>query len=253
MITYFLGLKATGIYTTITFLTNAVQIPYRALFRIASPLIPQYWKEKNMVKMKELYKQVSSISLIIALFLFLLIWVNRTELFSFLPREYNEGIYVFLFLMIGRTIDMYSGLNTVIFITSKKFKYEMIFTVILPFLVFFLNCWLIPSLGVIGAAISTSFALIVYNVGRLLFILFAYKIHPFEKNQIYVTLLFMSLIVLFYFLPNVGINKYLSILINSVLSSVLFIGIIIKLKWNKDLNQYIENAYAKFFKKGLKA
>jgi len=253
MITYFLGLKATGIYTTITFLTNAVQIPYRALFRIASPLVPQYWKEKNMVKMNELYKQVSSISLIIALFLFLLIWVNRIELFSFLPKEYNEGIYVFLFLMIGRAIDMYSGLNTVIFITSKKFKYEMIFTVILPFLVFFLNCWLIPSLGVIGAAISTSFALIVYNVGRMLFILFAYKLHPFEKKQIYVTLLFISLLGLFYFLPNFGVNKYLSLVINSTLALVLFMGIIIKLKWNKDLNEYIKNTYATFFKKGLKA
>jgi len=155
--------------------------------------------------------------------------------------------------MIGRAIDMYSGLNTVIFITSKKFKYEMIFTVILPFLVFFLNCWLIPSLGVIGAAISTSFALIVYNVGRMLFILFAYKLHPFEKKQIYVTLLFISLLGLFYFLPNFGVNKYLSLVINSTLALVLFMGIIIKLKWNKDLNEYIKNTYATFFKKGLKA
>ena len=252
MITYFLGLKATGVYTTITFLTNAVQIPYRALFRVSSPLIPQYWKEKNLKKMKELYKKVSSISLIIALYIFLIIWVNRVELFSFLPKEYNDGIYVFLFLMIGRTIDMFSGLNTIIFITSKKFRFEIIFTIILPILVFSLNCWLIPSLGVIGAAISTSFAIIVYNVGRLIFILLAYKIHPFEKPQIYVIILFLALIVFFYFTQNLELNKYLTIVINSILTTILFVGVIIKLKWNKDLNQYIDNVYYKIFKRELK-
>ena len=241
MITYFLGLKATGIYTTITFLTNAVQIPYRSLFRIASPLVPLYWKEKNMVKMNEIYKKVSSISLIIALFVFLIIWVNRIELFSFLPKEYNEGIYLFLFLMIGRIVDMYSGLNTIILITSKKYKFDVFFTITLLFLVFILNCMLIPILGIAGAAISTSFALIIYNVGRIVFLQIVYKIHPFEKSQLNVFLLFSAILVLFHFIPDFGFNKFIVMLLNSALVCTLFIGLIIKLNWNKDLTLYFHN------------
>ena len=120
----FLGLNETGVYTTIIYLTSALQIPYKSLFKISSPLIPQYWKEKNLVKMDELYKKFSSIALIVGLFMFLIVWINIDELFSFLPSDYHSGIYIFLFLMLGRTFDMYSGLNSAILITSKKFKYD---------------------------------------------------------------------------------------------------------------------------------
>lgn len=50
-------------------------------------------------------------------------------------------------------------------------------------LVFSLNLLFIPIWGIVGAAISTSIALAVYNLGRYLFIYFAYGLNPFEKNQ----------------------------------------------------------------------
>ncbi len=107
MIAYFLGLKATGIYTTIIYLTSALQVPYKSLIRVSSPLIPFYWKQKKWDLMQDLYQKVSSVSLVIALFMFSLIWINRTEIFSLLPSEYLEGIWVFLFLMIGKILDQY--------------------------------------------------------------------------------------------------------------------------------------------------
>ena len=90
-----------------------------------------------MTKMNELYQKVSSVSLFIALTLFLLIWININDIFSFLPNEYTSGIYVFLFLMIGKVIDMYFGLNGTIFFTSKKYKYDIIFTLSLIIIVYF--------------------------------------------------------------------------------------------------------------------
>ncbi|MCX6195901.1 MAG: oligosaccharide flippase family protein, partial [Flavobacteriia bacterium] len=39
MIASYLGLQATGVYTTVVFLTSALQVPYKAIVRISSPLI----------------------------------------------------------------------------------------------------------------------------------------------------------------------------------------------------------------------
>lgn len=249
MIAYYIGLKETGVYTTIIFLISALQVPYKSLTRVSNPLIPIYWKEKNMAKMSLLYKKISSISLIISLYMFLVIWVNRDNLFTFLPSEYLAGIWVFFFLMIGRINDMYFGLNTTILITSKKYKYDIIFTFSLLLIVFILNYWLIPIYGIIGAAISTSFAIIVNNIGRLLVVLKWFKIHPFEIYQLYVFVLFFSILFLSQFLNILHLNKYVQISINLFLITSIYFGVILKFKWNLDLNIYLNNIYIKLFNK----
>ncbi len=195
MIAQFIGLKATGVYTTIVFLTSALKVPYNALLRISTPLVSQYWKSKDMAAMEELYKKVSSVSLVIGLGSFLLLWLNIDFLFSFLKSEFQEGIWVFFFLMMGRLLDMYFGLNGAIFTTSKKYKYDLIFTLSLIVMVFLLNWYLIPIYGIIGAAISTGLALVLYNLSRLIFVLLAYDLNPFNLKQI--PIIGLGILVLF--------------------------------------------------------
>jgi O-antigen/teichoic acid export membrane protein len=251
MIAYYLGLKETGVYTTIIYLTSALQIPYKSLMRVSTPLIPQYWKEKSMDKMSQLYQKVSSISLIVGLFMFLLIWTSRNELFSFLPAEYLVGIWVFLFLMIGRVIDMYFGLNGWIFVTSKKYKYDLLFTFILLFLVFVLNVLLIPIYGVIGAAISTGFALIVYNLARMFFVFFVYKIHPFHVNQVRIALIFALILFSNELITRLFVNPFLEIAFNVSFVSIIFLGAIYFLNLEPEINAYLKNG-KNFLKAKLK-
>lgn len=194
MIAQYLGLKATGVYTTIVFLTSAIQVPYKAIIRISSPLVAEYWKTKDMIAMEDIYKKVSSVSLVLGLGTFLLVWLNIDFLFSFLKNEFREGIWVFFFLMMGRLLDMFFGLNGSIFATSKKFKYDLIFTIVLIASVFVLNIYLIPIYGIAGAAISTGAALVFYNIGRLLFVYFAFRLNPFTMRQIPIILIALGVL-----------------------------------------------------------
>jgi O-antigen/teichoic acid export membrane protein len=169
--------------------------------------------------------------------------VVAVSFFSLLPAEYGEGVYVFLFLMTGRITDMYFGLNGIIFITSKKFKYDLIFTSFLVITVFVLNLWLIPVYGMSGAAISTAIALIIYNTGRMLFVYFAYKMHPFEWNQVKVIALFLALVFCFEFIfPHIQ-NFFWSVGINSIVFCICFAVPIVYWRWNPDLNNYTIKGY----------
>lgn len=187
MIASLIGLEGTGVYATIVFLASALLVPYRSMARISSPLVADYWKHREMDKMKELYTKFSSVSLLIGLASFMWIWMNIEFLFSFLPAdkqaEFQPGIWVFFFLMMGRLLDMFFGLNGAIFSTSKKFKYDIVFTLILIVGVYGLNLLFIPYWGIIGAAISTGISLVFYNVARILFVWKIFKIHPFTTNQ----------------------------------------------------------------------
>lgn len=247
MIAQLIGLDDTGVYSTVLFLSSALQVPYRSIIRVSSPLVADYWKHREFEKMKDLYQKVSSVSLVLGLAMFTLVWVNIDFLFSFLKPEFQEGIWVFFFIMIGRLVDMYFGLNGPIFSTSKKFRYELIFTIALILIVYFLNLLMIPQWGIIGAAISTTIALLVYNFGRLIFIWGIYKIHPFTRNQFIVIGLSLIALLAGHFTQGLINNKWIQFLFESTLVCVLFFVPIYVFSLETETINYIKKAL-KFIK-----
>lgn len=251
MVAQMVGLKGTGIYTTIVFLTSALQVPYKSITRITSPMVASFWKRKNMIEMNALYKKVSSVTLFLSLAAFIILWLNIEFLFSFLKKEFLEGIWVFLFLMIGRLIDMYFGLNGAIFITSKKYKYDLIFTFLLIVTVFCLNLWLIPIYGIVGAAISTSVGLIVYNVCRVVFVYVAYKLHPFHPKQFKVIGLGAITLVVGIYTKELFNNAWVQVGYETFIFTLLFILPIYRYNLEPDMIEYIKNGGA-FLQKKLR-
>lgn len=252
MIAAHLGLKETAVYTQVVFLTSALMIPYRSIIRVSSNLIPGYWKNKELHLMRELYQKVSSVSLLIALTLFLIVWINIQDIFSFLPNEYNSGSYVFLFLMIGKVIDMYFGLNGTIFFTSKKYKYDLIFTISLILIVYILNQFLIPMYGIVGVAISTSISYVIYNLGRLLFVFFAFGLHPITIKQLKLIGVFVLCLIVGEYIFPLTKNAYLNILLQTMYASISFCGLIYVFKLEENTINYIENLIQFVLKKRKK-
>jgi len=247
MIAQFIGLEATGVYTIVVFLTSALQVPYRSIIRVSSPLVADHWKRREMDEMTELYRKVSSVSLLIGLISFILIWLNIDFLFTFLKPEYADGVWVFFCLMIGRLVDMYSGLNGAIFVTSKKYKYEVYFVLFLIGAVYLLNLLLIPWWGIIGAAISTSLAMILYNFGRLIFVWLQYKIHPFERNQFIVIGLAVVTLITGVLVGHLIENHWLQLVVEIALTGALFILPIYVFSLEPESISYVKNGW-RFFK-----
>ncbi len=243
MIAQMVGLEATGVYATVVFLSSIIQVPYRSVIRVSSPLVSEYWKHREFEKMRDLYQKVSSISLVLGLGMFLMAWLNIDFLFSFLKPEFQSGIWIFFMLMMGRLLDMYFGLNGAIFTTSKKYRYELIFTMILIGSVYGLNLLLIPDLGAAGAAISTSIALIIFNLGRLIFVWKIYRIHPFTRNQFIVITLSLITFAAGYFTQGIIGNKWIQMCFESMLVMVLFVLPIYVFK--------LENETISYFRKAL--
>jgi len=240
MLAQYVGLKSAGVFSTVMFLINAIFIPNRSIFRIASPMISDFWKQRNYYEMQSLYKKFSSVSLFIGLSFFLLFWMNIDFLFSFLNPEFKIGIWIFLYLMIGRLLDNYFGLNGAIFTTSKKYKYDLIFTITLVILVYGLKLLFIPWWGSIGAAISTAIALLIYNLGRMIFVYVVYKIHPFSKEQIWVIILGILTLSLGIIIDKYFAASYLNLFIKVGLLGLTFLLPIYIFKLEKESINYIK-------------
>lgn len=249
MITAMVGLEATAVYTTVVFIIRALQVPYSSILKVSLIFVSQYWKEKSMDKMNELYQNVSSVSIIIGLYAFLGVYASKDEFFSFFPEGFESASAVFFCLMIGRIADMCAGINGSILVTSKKYKYDIIFTGSLIFLIIILNVYLIPIYGVLGAAISTTIAMFGYNIARLLFLWYHYNLQPFRMTQLKTLTLFVLVFLLFEFTIPTFSNPWLGILIKSALVTALFPGVLYLLKLEPELVEYIDKLKKKLLGK----
>lgn len=243
MIARYIDLGATGIYTTVFFISTVMLIPFRSILKITSPLVAKHWKDNDMDGMRALYKQVTLICLATGTFLFIGLWVNIDNIFYFMPKEYASAKYVFLFVSLGRLFDMATGLNGVITITSKKYMYDLFFTVFLIVFIVGSNYIFIKTLGMgmNGAAIATMITLVLYNVLRLIFVQVNFKMHPFDIRLVWILLIGGISLGINLLIPYLN-NVFIDVAVRSSVSCGIFLGSIYYFKIVPDINSYIDGA-----------
>lgn len=241
-----IGMKETGIFTTMIYVASVLLVPNRAIGKVVSPLIADCWKSKDMERMESIYKKVTAANLVSGLLLFMLLWVNIDSLFAFMGKDFREGKYVFLYIALARLFDMYTGLNGLILSTSRKFRYDFLFTVFLVVITIVINKLLIPYMGMEGAAVGTCIAIVLYNLFRTLFVKAVYKMHPFEWKHVPVMVIGAVTIWIAMLIPVID-NLIIDMVVRSAVVTVLFILPVYFLKILPEMNRIIEK-YVPFLK-----
>lgn len=241
------GLNEVGVYTTVLFLSSAIQIPYKAMTRTTYPLVPIYWQKRDYESMDALYKKTSSVSLFISLFSSFSVFIIGNAMFDYLSDDFKDANLLFGIIMIGKIVEMFFGLNGYILVTSKKYKLDIVFTFFLLISSTILNYFFILKYSIFGAAIATSITYILYNIFRSLAIYKFYKFSPFEIRQLYI---FLILTISFVLL--LEINLFNNKLSNSILQLIIFglINLIIVFKSN--LTYEIRELIIGFIRKWIK-
>lgn len=235
------GMKAAGVYSTIVFFVSALQVPSRAMIRISSVLVSKNWKNKDMEAMNKLYKAFSSVNLLLALYLSALVLASRNEIFGLLPTAFSSGIAAFIFVIIGRVFDNFMGLNAVVLQTSKKYRLDTYITAFGTLMLFFGNIFCIRLWGITGAGIAFMIVMIVVNSVRSFLVYKFYAIHPFERKQLYVLLLFAPLIICFEFIEWKMDSALLLIALKSVLISIVIWTGVIVFKLDDNVLEFFRN------------
>jgi len=244
MIAGMINLGATGIYTTMVFVTSVMLIPYRSMLRVAGPIVALFWKSKELDKMDALYKKASTVNLVVGAGMFLLIWINMDSLFQFMPAEYAAGKYVFLFLGLGRLVDMAAGINGTILLTSKRYKVDLLFTSGLVVFTVLTNLALIPMFGINGAAVASMTSLVLFNFLRIVYLYRQFHIHPFVSKQLWVPPILLLVIIITGFTGRLD-NTFADIAIRTILAGLAFFVPIYFLKISEEINQWVSTTLRK--------
>lgn len=219
-----IAMTQTGIYTSVMFMTNAMNIPANSVLRISNPLVASQMANNELDKTSNLYKKTSISLLIIGLATFFVLWHLFSDIFSL--TKFSEqmiiGKYVFLYLAISKLFDMLTSINNFILVYSKHYRMNLVFVVFLGISNILLNIYLIPIYGMEGAAIASLISLVSFNFLKLFWIALKLKIHPFSLDTLKVLAVGGISFAILFFIPEgkyVG-NAYL----NLGLKGIIIVG-----------------------------
>lgn len=192
------GLQLAGIYTIACYIANVIEIPYRSLGAISSPIISQAVASGDMREVNRLGQQVSLHQLLVACMLLFFIWINLSPLFAIIPngQEYVSGMGVVLFLGIANIMNSTFCIATNILNFSKYYAYSLIFILLLTLSAILLNLWFIPRWSLTGSACATLAAYLIYFTPLLAMLWRKMGVTLFSKKQLWIVVFTLILFAL---------------------------------------------------------
>lgn len=248
MVAGMISFEMVAIYSLMFFAARFILIPSNAIIRIAQVVIAEAWVQQDLKTIREVYEKSCVNLLLIAVFLLGLGWTVLNIVLTLHPNyaEYAPYSYLFLILGTGIAIEMGTGVNTAIIGSSKHYKYNMYFNVILALLAIALNYFLISSYQLTGAAVASVVAMTLVNFGRWFLLYKVYQLQPFNRNFLKALLLSAAFLVLCIYIDYEA-HPYVKIALNVVVLSALFWGVVVLLKLSVDINKWLLKMKHKFF------
>lgn len=228
------GLQSTGVFTVAAYISTILEVPRRTISGVATPILAQSWKDKDYKNIQYLYEKTSLNQLIFGITIFLGVWLNIDDLFSFLPAAYADGKYVVLIMSFARIIDLGCGINGEMLTTSNMWRFSFYTQVVFIGLSIPTNYFLISSFGIVGSAYSNLIAYTAFNSIRFVYIYKKFNMQPFSINTLYVFLIGFATYLIVAFIPLSG-YRLLDITIRGALVLLLMGVPVLKFKLSEDI------------------
>ncbi|WP_308993563.1 oligosaccharide flippase family protein [Mariniflexile litorale] len=239
MLGMYIPIQEVAYYGVAIYIATVIVVPSRSMQQILQPLTAQYLNDKNKVALKDLYIRSSQTLFIIGGFIFLIIIININTLYLLIPEEFSGGLVVVFLVSIAKLYDCLMGCNNVVLFNSDYYRVVLLFGVILTVLTVFLNILFIPMFGINGSAFATFLAVLVYNSIKIYFVKIKFNMMPFNTDTAKVLLLIVLSVLIFYFWE-FPFHPILNIALKSLLATVIYILVILKLNVSEDISGVIK-------------
>jgi len=246
------GLYSAGIYTIAFFMANVIDMPSRSITSISSPIAAEALKSGDFKKANSLYQSVSIHQLMISSVIFLIIWVNLDNIYSIIPNgdKFAEGRYVVLFLGLSKIITSTLNFGGILIQFSRYYYWTLFITLFLTVLTIFTNLYLIPRMGVSGAALATLIATILSHIYQQYLV--QRKVHgnPFTSKTLIMLFIVIALWAINNIIPSLSeISPWLDIAFRSCVLLIIGYGMILKFKISSEISRITEGLVESFIKK----
>ena len=229
------GLADVAVFNVAIYLVTLMDVPMRGMTGIASSVIAYAWKDKDLNKIKEMYQKTALSLVIVGLGIMGILVLNMHNATNYFGKTYNSLPTLLLVLGFAKLVDLGTGMNAQILLSSKYWKIDFITSMCFVLLSIPLNVFLIRRYGLEGSAYGTLISVFVYNATRFIVIKKLFNIQPYKIANVYAIIIALGCFILVYIIPQQS-NIYLDTFIRTVTFSILYISLILYLKISIDFN-----------------
>jgi O-antigen/teichoic acid export membrane protein len=229
------GLGDTAVFLLGSYLATLMDLPLRSINSIATPVIAESWRDKNYKNIETIYKKSTITLLVAAIFIFCLVMLNVKNLSIFLGKDYAIVPTIVLFMGLAKIIDLGTGVNGQIIVTSTNWKFDFFTNVFLTLMAFPLNYFLIIRMGIIGGAIATLISTSLFNLVRYIFIYKKYGWQPYGFPHLKILLVSIIIFIAVKAVPFM-MNIYIDTVFRTILFSGLFVPAILRMNVSDELS-----------------
>ena len=233
------GLIDTAVFTIATYLIALMEVPIRSMTGIAGVVIAQSWKDKDMKRIESIYKKTALNFLLLGMAIFGLILLNIHNMISFLGPVYGPMSELVVILGASKLVDLGTGFNSQILLSSKYWKIDFVTNILLVLLSCVLNYLLVRSMGIIGSSYANLISFTIYNFIRFIFIKKFFGMQPFGIANIKILLIGGICFLVTWVIPFV-INIYIDSVIRSFVFVFIYGFIVLKLRISDDVNEFVK-------------
>ena len=221
-----LSFEENGIYSTVFSVVQLISIPSMGLYNISAPIISKHFADNTIKDLDVYYKKTSLSLFFLGLVLFSCIAVGYPYLTDFMPKsgklllEAQPLVWVIGFALL---FELATGFNSHIISMSKYYRFNIYVMLFLAVLTTSLNFYFInkTSLGILGISISYAVALTIFNLTKIAFNYYQFKVSPFTIEMLYSVILATLAISLAIVLPNFS-NSFLNLVYKPTLVLIIF-------------------------------
>lgn len=221
-----LSFEENGIYSTVFSVVQLISIPSMGLYNISAPIISKHFADDTIKELDVYYKKTSLSLFFLGLVLFSCIAVGYPYLTDFMPKsgklllEAQPLVWVIGFALL---FELATGFNSHIISMSKYYRFNIYVMLFLAVLTTSLNFYFInkTSLGILGISISYAVSLTIFNLTKIAFNYYQFKVSPFTIEMLYSVILATLAISLAIVLPNFS-NSFLNLVYKPALVLIIF-------------------------------
>lgn len=247
MVTGFLGTAENAIYVIAFFMGTVIEIPRRSISQMSDAIIANAFENERIDEIKKIYKQSSINQLILGSFVFILVVINLDNIYAIMPKgdEYSSGKWIVVLIGLSKLINMGFGVNSEIIVSSKHYKSNITFVLILAALTIGLNIILIPEYGLIGAALATLTSVFLFNLIKMVYLYYKLQFQPFSIHTLSTLLLSGLCFFILSIVPQFS-NPILNGAYLTLLTFVIFGFLMLFFKPSKEITKIIQPIRDKF-------
>jgi len=228
VIGYFLGAANVGIYSASYTLGNVISFLYAPIALVLFPAITNLYENNNIHEVKMHLKYTLKFFLMIAIpSLFGLTILSKSLLGILTTSEFIEAYMVIPIVALGALLFNIGKLFSDVLMLFKKTKIISLVFGSSALLNLVLNIFLVPLIGIIGAAIAT---LVTFAILFFVLAFISFKSLPFDWDPKFITKSIASSIVMGLVILKVSPHGAVNTLISIGIGAVVYFGVLLALK-----------------------